>query len=362
MLNMPRVAAPSPAGNDSASPRPCTDKDNDVVTSTQTLHGEEWSAPRVRTARRLIRDINRFLKDYDPPVENLDLESQSVVHVLWGWWVWLSEQAVVIAEAKSARRVASVSPLVRSIGEHADLMLWLSETRADGVTALHRQRERWQRQLWDDYESANGHGPSGVDQPAAPARASTELGLRLDQELKSIERRLSSFDGIVPYYVFRSLSDSVHASLGTSRVYAPVYSDGTGRFENEPDPRAVDAFREAMVIDCAARCCQAAMIFKREVNDRRLDDQVGTWLSVIDLEDLLPTRRSMGESSATYDEVAQLAHEQLSLCGAIRETLDSAAEGKVRQVEPGVLTAAIRRLIRASRDLSALVDSSPQQR
>ena len=91
-------------------------------------------------ARRLVRDINRFVKSYDPPLADLAVADQPVAHILWGWWVWMSEQAIVVVQAKTPRRMVAVSPLVRSVSEHADLMLWLHHSRNDGVEALHRQR------------------------------------------------------------------------------------------------------------------------------------------------------------------------------------------------------------------------------
>lgn len=109
--------------------------------------GSHYPVQDHAVARRLVRDINNFVKSYDPPLADLAIENQAVAHVLWGWWVWMSEQALVVVQAKAPRRMAAVSPLVRSVSEHSDLMLWLHYTRNDGMEALHRQRQRWQRLL-----------------------------------------------------------------------------------------------------------------------------------------------------------------------------------------------------------------------
>lgn len=106
-----------------------------------------------------------------------------------------------------------------------------------------------------------------------------------------MERRLASFDGGIPYYVYRSTSDVVHANLSTSRVYAPVDSGGTGRCLVEPEEEAILNLVNAMLADVAVRCCQAAMIFSREVVDPRLSDRVHAWLSRAGIEDALPAAR-----------------------------------------------------------------------
>jgi len=297
-----------------------------------------------RSARRLVRDISGYLRSYDPPLEKLDVHSQAIVHVLWGWWRWLSEQALVIVEAKSPRRVAAVSPLVRSVGEHADLMVWLAATRDEGLEAIHRQREQWQRQLWDDYEDAIGHGPDGIARPVRPTPQTSATASRLDQELKNIQQRIGSFDGMVPYYVYRSTSDRVHANLGTARAYAPVADDGLGLLLPEPDPHRIETVRAAAVLDVAVRCCQAAMVFKREVRDPSLDNHVSGWLGVLGIDDVLPTRWQTGSNPAT-NNVERLAGEAVTKFQRIQPELVALSEqGQQRGTE---VANGIRRLIGA---------------
>lgn len=251
-------------------------------------------------ARRLVRDMNHFVKSYDPPLADLAVTDQAVVHVLWGWWVWMSEQAIVVVQAKTPRRIAAVCPLVRSVSEHADLMLWLHHSRNDGVEALHRQRQRWQRLLWDDYAKTHGGGPPGVDQQDFPAKPVEQLASRLDAELKNMEQRLTAFDAGTPYYIYRSTSDLVHANLGTSRVYAPVDLEGRGRCLIEPEQEAISTLVDGMLTDVALRCCQAAMIFSREVVDPTLEDRVHAWLGRAGIENELPAAQWTDE--AFFDE------------------------------------------------------------
>lgn len=311
------------------------------------------AAPELneRSARRLVHDISGYLRSYDPPLEKLDLDSQAVAHVLWGWWRWLSEQGLVVVEAKSARRVAAVSPLVRSVAEHADLMVWLAATRDEGLHALHRQREQWQRQLWEDYEDAVGHG-SGIPKPVGPAPPPSVTASRLDQELKDIQQRIGSFDGMVPYYVYRSASDRVHANLGTARAYAPVDDGGLGRLNSDPDPDRIDTYRAAAVLDVALRCCQAAMVFKREVRDPRLDSQVGGWLGVLGIDDALPTRRPTAARPAATN-VERLASEAVTKVQRMQPELVAVCEhGHQRGAE---VATGIRRLISALDKLANLL-------
>jgi len=306
---------------------------------------EDVAERNERSARRLVRDINGYLRSYDPPLQKLDVPSQAIAHVLWGWWRWLSEQALVIVEAKKPGRVAAVSPLVRSVGEHADLMVWLAVTRDEGLSALHRQREQWQRQLWDDYEEAMGHGPAGIARPTGPSPQTSTTARRLDQELKDIQQRISSFDGMVPYYVYRSTSDRVHANLGTARAYSPVDDDGQGLLLPEPDKHRVETIRAAAVLDVAVRCCQAAMVFKREVQDPRLDRHVSEWLGVLGVDDVLPARRQ-ADSTPSIPDVGRLAGEAVTKFQRVQPEL-LALSAKPQHRDTADVANQIRRLIGA---------------
>ena len=316
-----------------------------------TTHG--FPEPNERSAGRVVREINAYLRSYSPPLEKLDVDSQAVAHVLWGWWRWLSEQGLVVVEAKSPRRVAAVSPLVRSVGEHADLMVWLAATRDEGLQALYRHREQWQRQLWEDYEGAVGQGPAGIPKPVGPAPQTSTTASRLDQELKDIQQRIGSFDGMVPYYVYRSTSDRVHANLATARAYAPVDDDGLGRLDPDPDTHAIGTYRADAVLDVALRCCQAAMVFKREVHDSRLDSQVSGWLGALGIEDTLPTRRQSAARPAA-NNVERLASEALTKFQRMQSGLAALSEhGHQRGAE---VAPVLRRLISALDKLDNLLD------
>ena len=146
-----------------------------------------------------------------------------------------------------------------------------------------------------------------MDQPEFPAKPEDQPALRLDAELKNMEQRLTSFHAGTPYYVYRSASDVVHANLSTSRVYAPVDLEGTGRCLVEPDEEAISDLVDAMLADVALRCCQSAMIFNREVVDPRLEDHVQTWLSTAGLADSLPEARWTGEGREDRWRRASLA-------------------------------------------------------
>lgn len=324
--------------------------DGNVTKKRPTRHG----VPELseRSARRVVREMSGYLGSYDPPLEKLDVPSQAVAHVLWGWWRWVIEQGLVVVEAKSPRRVAAVSPLVRSVGEHADLMVWLAATRDEGLQALHRQREQWQRQLWEDYEDAVGHGPAETPKPVGPAPPASATARRLDQELKDIQQRIGSFDGMVPYYVYRSTSDRVHANLGTARAYAPVDEDGIGRLNPGPDPESIETYRAAAVLDVALRCCQAAMVFKREVRDPGLDDQVSAWLGVLGIQDALPTRRQTAAEPPAVN-VERLAGEAVTKVQRMQPDLIALSKhGHQCGTE---LASGIRRLISALDKLSNLL-------
>lgn len=248
--------------------------------------------PERQAARWVIRDIAKFLKTYEPPIEDLPLDRQPVAHMMWGWWVWLSEQALLVAEAKRLARVAALVPVVRSVGEHADLMLWLHSVGAVGIPALHAAAARNQQLLFDSYAKENGQGPAGVSRQADPPPPASLKERDARRTLRNVEERMDSFEGGVPYYIYRLTSGLVHPGVSTSSVYAWVDEEATGYAEHEPS-REVAPLIPAALQDCAIRSCQAAFVFRRELagGDALLSARVQQWATRLDQEDQIPTLR-----------------------------------------------------------------------
>jgi hypothetical protein len=88
---------------------------------------ESGDIPRPRAARLTVLSVQELLRVYEPPIRSVPEDRQPVVHVLWGWWKYLVDQAELVVREAQGRRFTTTAPLVRSIGEHADLMLWLAD-------------------------------------------------------------------------------------------------------------------------------------------------------------------------------------------------------------------------------------------
>ena len=111
---------------------------------------------RTLGERRTIRDMHKFLRGFDPTLVHVPAQRGPVVHVLWGWWVWLTEQSLLVVKASDKVVGCSDDACRRSVGEHADLMLWLADAGVDGVKPLHISKQHHQQQLWDSYRASEG--------------------------------------------------------------------------------------------------------------------------------------------------------------------------------------------------------------
>jgi hypothetical protein len=100
---------------------------------------------------------------------------------------------------------------------------------------------------------------------------------------------MRSFEGGVPYYIYRLLSGLTHAGLSTSRVYAPIEERYGPRFLNQPENPVSEAMANAPVLDVAVRCAQASLVFQREVNDPDLDTRMTRWCNDMGVALDLPT-------------------------------------------------------------------------
>lgn len=273
----------------------------------------ERSVPTAQDARWVIRDISKFVRAYDPPIEELPTERQPVAHMLWGWWLWLMEQALLVAEAKRPARVAAVLPLVRSVGEHSDLMLWLHAVGPDGIPALHAAAAHHQQQLWDAYVKETGDKPVGISRPEGPAPPANIAEIEARRHLDTVEQRLGMFEGGAPYYVYRLTSGLVHGGVSTSRVYAPVSPDGSGHVLHEPSPDTVQGLIPAVMLDCGIRCAQAAVVFRDEIqaSSGPLETRTQVWLTRLGIDDQLPNLRSPSRRGPSVADVRNAATQLL---------------------------------------------------
>jgi len=265
---------------------------------------ESGDIPRPRAARLTVLSVQELLRVYEPPIRSVPEDRQPVVHVLWGWWKYLVDQAELVVREAQGRRFTTTAPLVRSIGEHADLMLWLADAGPDGITALHAADQSAQQKLWDSYQRSEGHPPEGVPRPPDPVPMRTTRGEHALSGLRSVEQRMGSVEGGVPYYIYRLLSGLTHGGLNTSRVYAPVAENGSGRFLNRADKPVMEALADAPVLDVAIRCVQASLIFQREVQDPGLETKVTRWCNDMHISSELPTFATPKDSQATAQDVA----------------------------------------------------------
>ena len=315
---------------------------------------ESGQPPSARISRRVVRDIYRFLQSFDPSLDNVSPERQPVAHVLWGWWMWLTEQSMFVVRVSNRPAGLVMFPVVRSVGEHADLMLWLSDAGLDGVMPLHVSKQKHQQNLWDAYVASEGHPPGGLDRmpDTYSLRSASEEEAYSRQE--SVEQRAASFEG-VPYYVFRAVSDLVHAGLATSRVYAPVEDDGTGRMLNVPNPTELHGWPDTALADCAVRCCQAALIFAREISDPQFSTQANAWCARLGVPPVLPARRAKERRSYTSEMVAQAARESREAMRLAQPVVEGLASGSPSAEDTARAYRSLRRLKSASTDVQRLV-------
>ena len=122
--------------------------------------------------------------------------------------------------------------------------------------------------------------------------------------LKSVEKRMDSVEGGVPYYIYRLHSGLTHAGLVTSRVYAPVTEEFGPRWLNTPDKMLSEAIADAPVLDVASRCVHGSLIFQREVQDPGLETKVTRWCNDMHISSELPTFATPKDSQATAQDVA----------------------------------------------------------
>ena len=312
--------------------------------------------PHPRIARETVSSVQKLLRVYEPPISSIPEDRQPVVHVLWGWWKYLVDQAELVVRESHGRRFGTTAPLVRSIGEHADLMLWLADAGPNGITALHAADQNAQQKLWDSYQRSKGHSPDGVPRPPDPVPMRTTLGEQALNGLNSVEQRMGSVDGGVLYYIYRLLSGLTHGGLNTSRVYAPVAENGSGRFLNRADKPVMEALAGAPVLDVAIRCVQASLIFHREVYDPALETKVTRWCADMHLSSELPTFATPKDSQATAEDVAISARRVLNMglqpVSRVLETL--AADGLPVDVDPATVLKTLRRLEGSAHKLTAL--------
>jgi hypothetical protein len=312
--------------------------------------------PHPRIARETVLSVQKLLRVYEPPISSILEDRQPVVHVLWGWWKYLVDQAELVVREAHGRRFATTAPLVRSIGEHADLMLWLADAGPDGITALHAADQNAQQKLWDSYQRSEGHPPDGVPRPPDPVPMRSTRGEQALSGLRSVEQRMGSAEGGVPYYIYRLLSGLTHGGLNTSRVYAPVAENGSGRFLNRAHKPVMEALADAPVLDVAIRCVQASLIFQREVHDSRLDNKVTRWCHDMHMSGELPTFAPPKDSPVTAEDVAISARRVLIMglepASRVLETL--VADGLPTDVDPARVLKTLGRLEGSTRALTAL--------
>jgi hypothetical protein len=182
----------------------------------------------------------------------------------------------------------------------------LADTGADGVEALHIAKQHHQQQLYDAYVLTEGKALPGVDRVPDTHVPETLAQSRALNELKNVEQRAALFEG-VPYYVFRTLSDQVHAGLGTSRVYAPVDSEGTGQLLKQPASYELHGWPDSALADCAIRCVQALLVLAAEVQDSVLQEAALAWCEGLGLDPDLPERAGITRKSYRWHEVKQAA-------------------------------------------------------
>jgi hypothetical protein len=118
--------------------------------------------PSSGVAKDMIKSVHRYLAKYEVPFGHVRPEREPVVHVLWVWLIWLSEQATYVSRNADRASGLVLLPMVRSVGEHADAMLWLADAGDDGVLALHVSKQRHQQLLFDAYVFEQGHPPPGL--------------------------------------------------------------------------------------------------------------------------------------------------------------------------------------------------------
>jgi hypothetical protein len=309
-----------------------------------------------RVARQTVKSVQKYLRTFKPPIGGVPDDRQPVVHVLWGWWMYLVEQAMIVVSEAERGHGAATTPLVRSIGEHADLMLWLADAGPDGITALHAANQDAQQKLWDSYERSTGHPPEGVPRPPDPDPMRTTRGEHALSGLRSVEQRMESVEGGVPYYIYRLLSGLTHAGLSTSRVYAPVTDEFGPRWLNTPDKMLSDSIADASVLDVASRCVHGSLIFQREVQDPGLETKVTRWCNDMHISSELPTFATPKDSQATTQDVAISARRILNMglepVSRVLETL--AADELPTDVDPATVRKTLGRLEGSARKLIAL--------
>jgi hypothetical protein len=262
---------------------------------------------------------------------------------------------VVVREAERGRFITT-TPLVRSIGEHEDLMLWLADAGPDGITALNADAEEAQQKLWDSYKRSLGHPPEGLPRPSDPAQMRTASEVHARSGLKSVEKRMDSVEGGVPYYIYRLHSGLTHAGLVTSRVYAPVTEEFGPRWLNTPDKMLSEAIADAPVLDVASRCVHGSLIFQREVQDPGLETKVTRWCNDMHISSELPTFAPPKESQATAQDVSISARRVLNMgLEPVSRVLENlAADGQPADVDPATVLKALGRLEGSARKLTAL--------
>lgn len=247
-------------------------------------------------------------------------------------------------------------PIVRSVGEHADLMLWLAEAGGDGIKALHISAQQHQQRLYDSYVEEQGAAPEGVTrQPDLYAPATTSEAEAVSG-LGSVEQRAGSFEG-VPYYVYRALSNLVHAGLSTSRVYSPVDDQGTGQLLNTPSQGALHDWPKAALADCAVRCCEAALVFSREVRSLQLSEQVEAWCSSLGLSTQLPARITRSAQPPSWEVVRQAASNARTDVSAVNPILERLAAVPPASGDAAFVLRVVRQVGKASRALSRWAES-----
>ena len=308
-----------------------------------------------RVARQTVKSVQKYVQSYEPPINGVPGDRQPIVHVLWGWWMYLIEQAMIVVREVERGHGAATTPLVRPIGEHVDLMLWLADAGPDGITALHSANQDAQQKLWDSYERSTGHPPEGVLRPtdSSPMKTTSEVHAR--KGLDSVEQRMGSVEGGVPYYIYRLLSGLTHPGLNTSRIYAPVTEDG-GHFLNRPEKPTREAIADAPVLDVAMRVVGASLIFQREVNDPDLETRMTRWCGDMGLTGELPKLTPLKSSPETRQDVKNSAGTVLETeLEPLRDVLESlAADGLPGDVDPSTAAKALRRLEGAAQKLTAL--------
>jgi hypothetical protein len=336
-----------------------TDDENHGVKSESgvgSASGATAEIPDQRVAAQTVRAVQKYLSTFDPPLGKIPDSRKPVVHFLWGWWVFLVEQAMVVVREAEKGRFTTTAPLVRSVGEHADLMLWLADAGSDGITALEADTQEDQQKLWDSYEGSEGHPPDGVERQLDPHPMKTTGEEHALSGLTSAEQRMRSVEGGVPYYIYRLLSGLTHAGLNTSRVFAPIDQEFGPRWLNTPDKALREAISYAPVLDVAFRCVTACLIFQREIDDPGLETKVTRWCNDMRMTSELPTLASPKDSQTTAQEVAKSARRvrDMGLEPVSRVLEILAADGLPADVDAAIALKSLRRLEGSARRLTAL--------